>query len=586
MVPSVRSEIDRQVSRVRRRLFVRELIRQGIAWSVAALALTTAWILAEPFFASGAPDWTRWAVLGGSLGFGALAATTLAILRRPNVIQSALWLDDAFSLRERVTTSLALSAEDAQSPAGQALLGDALHRVKNIRVRERFPITLGKHGWLVPSAAGVLALVALFYNPTINTAQGTSENKQLSAADKAALEKKLEALQRPKRDPLVNPERAKSEDLRKLEAKLDEIAKQPRDTAKQLRERIKDLTPLEEEVKKLERERGDRGRMMQQQLQMKDAFAPNESAKDGPANDLQQALADGDVDKAKDELTKLAKKLANDELTEKEKQQLAKQMDNLQKKLGDMSHQKKKEDLLKKLAEEGKLDPEALERELAQLKQDNEKLKDLQKLANKLNQCQNCMKAGDMAGAQKAMSDASDQLSDLAKDMSEIDDLRNQLKDLQEMRDALAKAADDIEPCPGGNCNGQGGEEGGRSMSDRPGMSDMSQNKGGVGSGRRPDGEQGKVRPFDAKQSAKFDPKGKKVFDGFVPGQAFKKKSGVDLAGDIKQAAQDAPEAIETQRIPKAARDMAKGYFKNLGGQAEGDKKPDSEKKAEEKPKE
>ena len=109
-------------------------------------------------------------------------------------------------------------------------------------------------------------------------------------------------------------------------------------------------------------------------------------------------------------------------------------------------------------------------------------------------------------------------------------------------------------------------------MGGRPGNTDFAQG-GGIGRGQRPDGDQSKIRPFDAKQNAKFNPKGQKVFDGFVPGQAFKKKSGVDLATDIKQAAQEAPEAIETQRIPKAARDMAKGYFKNLGGQVEADKK-------------
>jgi len=113
-------------------------------------------------------------------------------------------------------------------------------------------------------------------------------------------------------------------------------------------------------------------------------------------------------------------------------------------------------------------------------------------------------------------------------------------------------------------------------IGEQRGMSDFSQGQG-RGAGQRPDGTQGKVRPFDARQNAQFNAKGQKVFDGFVPGQAFKKKSGVDLAGDIKQAAQEAPEAIETQRIPKAARDMAKGYFKNLGGQNDG-KKEDKKK--------
>src|SRR5207247_3261446 len=102
----------------------------------------------------------------------------------------------------------------------------------------------------------------------------------------------------------------------------------------------------------------------------------NDAPKDGPANGVQQAHSEGDMDKAREELDKLVKKMKNNELTEKDKEQLAKQMNSLQKKLQDLSQQKNKEEMLKKLAEEGKLDPEALERELAQLKQDNEKLKD------------------------------------------------------------------------------------------------------------------------------------------------------------------------------------------------------------------
>ena len=41
------------------------------------------------------------------------------------------------------------------------------------------------------------------------------------------------------------------------------------------------------------------------------------------------------------------------------------------------------------------------------------------------------------------------------------------------------------------------------------------------------------------------------------------------MTGEVRQASQEAPEAIEQQRIPKAARDMAKAYFRNLGGRPE-----------------
>src|SRR5262249_38651693 len=148
-------------------------------------------------------------------------------------------------------------------------------------------------------------------------------------------------------------------------------------------------------------------------------------------------------------------------------------------------------------------------------------------------------------------------IGNMELDQKELDDLRDQLARLQEAKDALGRA--------------DGGESDASDPQNNPFAppNDFSKNNGGQGSGRRPDGKQGPTNSFDARQAAQFNPKGQKVFDGYAPGQAFKKKAGVDLAGEIKQAAQDAPEAIENQRIPKAAREMARGYFKNLGGQNE-----------------
>ncbi len=95
----------------------------------------------------------------------------------------------------------------------------------------------------------------------------------------------------------------------------------------------------------------------------------------------------------------------------------------------------------------------------------------------------------------------------------------------------------------------------------------------GIGSGRRPLGKQSPSRSFEAKAKVEFDAKGKKIFDGYAPGQNFKKKSGAEFFGEIKQASQEAPEAIEQQRVPKAAREMMKGYFQRMGAQAEKEQK-------------
>ena len=52
-----------------------------------------------------------------------------------------------------------------------------------------------------------------------------------------------------------------------------------------------------------------------------------------------------------------------------------------------------------------------------------------------------------------------------------------------------------------------------------------------------------------------------------VPGQGFKgPRSPAEMAEEIRQAAQEAPEAIDRQRLPRSAKDMARGFFENLRG--------------------
>lgn len=92
-------------------------------------------------------------------------------------------------------------------------------------------------------------------------------------------------------------------------------------------------------------------------------------------------------------------------------------------------------------------------------------------------------------------------------------------------------------------------------------------------------GQDHATKSFDAKQKGDFDPKGRKRFDGYAPGQNFKKKTSAEMVGEVHQASQEAPEAIEQQRIPRAAREMAKGYFRGLGGKEAAPPKQEEPKK-------
>ena len=220
------------------------------------------WLVARRTVPRHAPaEWLRWVVAGGLMLVATIAGVWLTVRRTPSKMAAALSIDQLFGLRERVVTSFALSPEEANTSAGQALLADVKDRVAKIKVSEKFPVRLPWVSALVPAGAAALALVALFYHPVFPDAQGAAaENLPIAPEAKKEINKKLDELVKKPKTPEKPTDRPKSEDLKRLEAKLDEIAKQPRDTTKQLRDRIKDMTPLEEEMKKLERDRTEKRR--------------------------------------------------------------------------------------------------------------------------------------------------------------------------------------------------------------------------------------------------------------------------------------------------------------------------------------
>src|SRR5258708_7695817 len=116
--------LDRQINRVRRRLFLQQLLVY-LAWGwLGALLVATVWFLAQPLLIQDAPAWLRWTVLSGCMGAATLGAVAWGVFNAPSALTAALSLDERFQLRERVTTSLTLDQHMAASPAGQALFAD------------------------------------------------------------------------------------------------------------------------------------------------------------------------------------------------------------------------------------------------------------------------------------------------------------------------------------------------------------------------------------------------------------------------------------------------------------------------------
>jgi hypothetical protein len=142
-------------------------------------------------------------------------------------------------------------------------------------------------------------------------------------------------------------------------------------------------------------------------------------------------------------------------------------------------------------------------------------------------------------------------MKEIEGDLQDLEDVQQYLQKLKaEKKKACAQ-------CEGGECDGEGD----------PQRKDGAKwtNKGRPGMGERGE-EKDDTSSTEEKQKGLFDPRGKKVYGGGVRGPAFTKKSTTELGKMIQEAVQEAPQAVDAQRLPRDARDSVKEYFENLGG--------------------
>jgi len=563
------SPLSCQVARVRRRLFLQSWITRTIQMWLSALALAAIWFLVQPYVVLDAAPWLRWTVLGGLIGLASVLAVVWTLLTSPSAVAAALELDQRFQLKERATTALTLAPEEAASDAGQALLDDANRRVESLHVGDRFPVRLPWSAALVPLGAGLLTLFALFYKPMTSSVQAGAADELLAQAKEvqAEIEQKLKQLAK-KSKPTTPEDRPKSEELKRIEGELEKLARQPHDTKEQAREIIKDATQLEDQIKQREKELAEKAEALKQQMKQLERLGKKDP-KDGPADKMDKALQQGDLQKAKDETEKLVKQLkANEEaeqlkkkladpnaseqekkeareqlekrkdqqLTREQKEKLQEQLKDIQGKLERLTRQKDEADRLREMARRGELDHEQLQRELDQLAKNSQKLDqdlpDLKDIAKQLAECQQCLQEGKDGEAAAKLAQAAAKLGQCDPN-GEAKDLADQLKQLQEAKRAMCQALDG-KPLPA--------------------------------VGRRPEGQEHTTGQTEERVRSELD-KGRLQVVDHVPGDGFKGPRTPDqLKEEIRRAAQEAPEALDRQRLPRSASDMARGFFDKLRG--------------------
>ncbi len=312
--------LERQIRRARRRLtFQRFLNVLGGCWT-ATLAAALLAIVVDKFRPLGPDAWV-WAA--GALGLGLIAAAARTLSTRGSLLDAAVEIDHRFELKERVSSALALSPADRQSAIGEALVADAAGRIERIDLSDRFGVRPPRRLLLPLAPAALAALAALLIAPAGNEKSAAAGVED--TAVKQQIRKSTETVRRQLAD---RRQQAKKEGLRDAE----QLFKKLEDGAKDLKAdsgREKAMVKLNDLSKMLTERRQQLGgaeKIKQQLDQLK-------NVERGPADKFSKALSRGDFQKAADELKKLQAELADNKLGEKQKAELAKQLDQMKEKL-------------------------------------------------------------------------------------------------------------------------------------------------------------------------------------------------------------------------------------------------------------
>jgi hypothetical protein len=546
-------QIRKQVSRARRRLWVELFLNRLIrCWFVTLLVAAAAIAMPKLVAVENLPaQWTA-AWLGGAIGGGLLAALLWTWLRGRSELDAAMEIDRRFELKERIASSLSLPPEAVETPAGRALLNDALRAISRLEIDQRFRIHLGRSAWLPLGPALVaLLLIALVDNKQAQSSPDPASQKlskqELQNTTKA-LREKLAELRKP----------APKKGLKEAEDLLLQVDKKVEDLGKKALDRKQTLVKLNDFVKELNERREKLGG----DNELKKQLAGMKDFSKGPADKMVDAMKNGDWEKAKQELQNLKDQVKNGKLDAASKRELQKQLEQLKNKLEQAAADRKQaiEELKKQVAEQKKkgnlAEAGQLQQKLDQMQKQQRQAQKLGQLAKQLAQAQAAMQQGDQQAAAQAMDQLMQQLDALKKEMNE-----GELLDMAMDQLEMAKNAVGCKECMGEGCEACQGALG-NMMSNRLGKGGNGMGAGRGGYGPRPD-EKNDVNFRDTQVKQKPG-KGAAVIAGEADGPNM--RGNVAQAIQLEMASQGSQPAdpLVIEQLPKAQRENAEDYFNRL----------------------
>ena len=256
---------------------------------------------------------------------------------------------------------------------------DAARRLETVDVRERFGLRLDRRA-LLPLVPAVVAF-ALALGVDGRSPQATADT---SKTDVAQIKKSTENLAKKLAEKSKQAKEAglpeADELLKELQARAEQMAGKPE------ADRKKALVELNELVKDAEKRR----EKVAGAADLKQQLAQLKNMQQGPAQKLGQALKTGDMKLAMQELDKLKEQLAGDKLDAQQKEQLAKQIDQIQQQMEKaVEAQKEAKAELEKQLEQAKragnvAQADKLQKQLEKLEKKTPQMEKLGQLAQQL----------------------------------------------------------------------------------------------------------------------------------------------------------------------------------------------------------
>ena len=423
-------ELRRQVRTAERRLGLQRFV--GVLGWCCFIGLLVALVViaVDKFWPIGVEPWV-WPA--GGVVAGIVAAIFWSIARGRGPVDAAIEIDRRFGLKERVSSTLAMSDEQRNSAVGEAVVRDAVRRVERVDVPNRFPVSPGRQLLLPLLPAIGVALVWWLLSPAVidNPAEAdtTAIKKQISQSSDSLKRKLIEQKKRAKEAGLKDAEML----LQKLQEETEDLAATSEGDRKKALVKLNDLN---QEVERRRKQLGGAEGIEKQLQQL-------ENLGQGPAQKFLKAVAKGDLKEAVKELDKLKSKLSNGELNAEDRKKLAEQLDQMQKKLQQMveKQKQKQEDLQNRIQQAQnagrKEEADRLQQQLDQMQQQMPQMNKLQEMASKLGQCSQCMEGNQLQDAGNLLDQLQDDLSGLQDQLQEMEMLNDAMAQLNQARDQM-----------------------------------------------------------------------------------------------------------------------------------------------------